>query len=164
MDKEKKMTWEGIGPKLALITLLYTILAIIVIHRFPEFLKLNFLNITFARIAGYLLLVIGLVFYIYAAKVFFADFKKGKLITRGPFGLCRNPIYASFIVFVVPALALLFQSGMILSIDVVLYIIFKILIHAEYDLLKANFGDEFDKYAKSVNEIFPFPRFWKKPL
>jgi protein-S-isoprenylcysteine O-methyltransferase Ste14 len=159
---EKKRTWEGIGPKLALVTLPFIILSIILMQKDPGFLKMNFLNKITGNITGYALLITGVIFYVYSAKIFFADFKTNKLIKRGTYGLCRNPIYATFIVFIVPSLSFLFLSGMIILMDLVLYINFKVLIHEEYDALKENFGDEYEKYKKSVNEIIPLPKFWNK--
>ena len=155
----QERTWGGIGPKLALITLPYVILSIAVAQRDPEFLALSFFNAAAAQLAGLLLLAVGVVFWLWSAIVFLAEFKKGHLITRGPYGLCRNPIYASFMVFVLPALSLIFRSGIILSIDLALYINFKMAIHGERLLLQQSFGEAYDAYSKRVNELFPFPRF-----
>jgi len=157
-----KMTFGGIGPKLALITLPYIILAIVVIQRDPQFLKLNFIDYKWINIVGFAWIFIGLLFYIATIFTFLRGFKKGELITNGTFALCRNPIYASFIVFVLPGLVLIFKSGMILSIMTVLYINFKISIHGENIVLKRNFGEEFEKYSRKVNELIPFPAFWNK--
>jgi protein-S-isoprenylcysteine O-methyltransferase Ste14 len=157
-----KMTFGGIGPKLALITLPYIVLATLVIRTDPEFLKLNFPGNEWLVIAGYTLICIGLVFYVWTIVVFLTDFNKGLLVTRGTFNLCRNPIYASFIVFFIPGLALVFQSGMIFSIAVVLYLNFKISKHGETKVLERNFGEAYEVYRKSVNDIVPFPRFRKK--
>ena len=158
---KNKMTWGGIGPKLALITLPYLILSIFVINRNPGLLKINFVDAVVAEIVGYTLLGIGFIFYLASAFTFLKHFKKGKLITQGVYSLCRNPIYATFIVFVIPALTLIFQSGMIFTIDIVLYLNFKIAIHGEYAILRRLFGDEYVWYEKSVNEILPIPKFWK---
>jgi protein-S-isoprenylcysteine O-methyltransferase Ste14 len=91
--------------------------------------------------------------------VILIHFKPGKLITQGPFALCRNPIYSSIIVFIIPSLALIFHSGLIFSISLVLYLGFKISIHGETSLLRRTFGEEYEIYEKSVNEIIPFPRY-----
>jgi protein-S-isoprenylcysteine O-methyltransferase Ste14 len=152
-----KMTFGGIGPKLALITLPYIVLTTLVIRRDPEFLKLNFPGKEWLGIAGYTWICIGLVFYVWTIVVFLTDFNKGLLVTRGTFNLCRNPIYASFIVFFIPGLALVFQSGMIFSIALVLYLNFKISIHGENKVLQREFGAAYENYRKSVNEIIPFP-------
>jgi protein-S-isoprenylcysteine O-methyltransferase Ste14 len=158
------MTFGGIGPKLALITLPYILLATFVIQRDPGFLKLNIEGSDWFGIAGYIWICIGIAFYIWTIIVFLSDFKKGLLVTRGTFSLCRNPIYAAFIVFFIPGLALLFQSGMIMSIALVLYLNFKISIHGEKNILRRNFGEEYEVYEKAVNEIIPFPRFWNKKV
>jgi protein-S-isoprenylcysteine O-methyltransferase Ste14 len=62
-------------------------------------------------------------------------------------------------VFIIPALGIIFHSGLTLSIALVLYIGFKISIHGETSVLRKIFGEEYDKYEKSVNEIIPFPRY-----
>jgi protein-S-isoprenylcysteine O-methyltransferase Ste14 len=58
-----------------------------------------------------------------------------------------------------PSLALIFHSGLIFSIAIVLYLGFKISIHGERNVLRRIFGDEYKIYEKSVNEIIPFPRY-----
>jgi protein-S-isoprenylcysteine O-methyltransferase Ste14 len=62
-------------------------------------------------------------------------------------------------VFIIPALALIFHSGLTLSISLVLYVGFKLSIHGEINVLRKIFGEEYDKYEKSVNEIIPFPHY-----
>lgn len=153
-----KMTYGGIGPKLALITLPYVTLSITVMQIAPQFLDLNFLNISWIYRLGIIWIAIGIVFYISSAITFLKHFKKGGLITTGAYSLCRNPIYASIIVFVVPGLGLLFHSGLILSIALVLYINFKTSIHGENVVLQRIFGEEYRMYKKNVNEVIPFPK------
>jgi protein-S-isoprenylcysteine O-methyltransferase Ste14 len=157
-----KMTFGGIGPKLALITLPYILLSILITQKDPQFLKLNLADAEWITVAGYTLIGIGFLFYVTTIVVFLTDFKKGLLVTRGTFSLCRNPIYASFIVFFIPGLALVFQSGMILSVALVLYLNFKISIHGENKVLQREFGEAYIEYRKNVNEIIPFPRFRNK--
>ena len=151
------MTLFGCGPKLALLCLPYIILSLIVMLMYPDFFDLKFLDSNYARVLGYAWLAIGIVFWMYSAVYFLKYFKPGQLITSGPFGLCRNPIYSSIIVFIIPSLALIFHSGLTFSISLVLYIGFKISIHGETNVLRRIFGEEYDKYEKSVNEIIPFP-------
>jgi protein-S-isoprenylcysteine O-methyltransferase Ste14 len=155
---KSSMTLFGCGPKLALLCLPYIILSVTVMFMYPEFFNLKFLDIIYAKVAGFIWLGIGIIFWIYSAVFFLKYFKPGELITKGPFGLCRNPIYSSIIIFIIPSLAFIFHSGLTFSISVVLYIGFKISIHGETNVLKRIFGEEYEKYEKSVNEIFPFPR------
>lgn len=106
-----KMTFGGIGPKLALISLPYILLATLVNQQYPEFMQLDFIGTKWIQTAGYILIGTGLVFYAFTIVVFLADFKRGLLVTRGTFALCRNPIYASFILFFIPGLALVISRG-----------------------------------------------------
>lgn len=156
------LTLGGIGPKLALMNLPYVILSLAIMVRDPEFLNLEFLNTPVAKKIGFIWLLIGCIFWIVSAWVFLRGFKAGQLITHGTFAWCRNPIYASMILFVIPSLGIIFHSGLILSIALVLYIGFKVSIHGEVILLKRTFGEEYDRYEKSVNELFPFPPAFKK--
>lgn len=153
------MTLFGCGPKLALLCLPYIILSLVVMFTYPDFFDLKFLDNIYTRALGYVWLAFGIVFWIYSAVFFLKYFKPGQLITRGPFALCRNPIYSSIIVFIIPSLALIFHSGLTFSISLVLYIGFKISIHGETNVLRRIFGEEYDKYEKSVNEIIPFPNY-----
>ncbi len=153
------MTLGGIGPKLMLMCLPYIILALLVGYKYPEFLNIAYLENLFARNVGLIWLITGIVFWISSVIIFLQDFKTGKLITRGTFGLCRNPIYASMLIFIIPAFAIIFHSGLIASIALVFYLGFKISIHGENILLERTFGNDFENYRKSVNEIIPFPHF-----
>lgn len=155
---KNSMTLFGCGPKLALIYLPYILLSLTVMYKYPDFFDLPFINNSPARISGFIWLGTGIIFWVYSAVYFLKYFKPGVLLTEGPFGLCRNPIYASIIVFIIPSLGIIFHSGLILSIAIVLYIGFKISIHGETGILRKIFKQEYDKYEASVNEIFPFPR------
>lgn len=151
--------WAGIGPKLALINLPFIILSIIIIFRYPDFFNLRFLDHNGVRILAFLWLAIGLVFWGASAVWFLKYFKQGNLITTGPFALCRNPIYSSIIVFIIPAIGLILHSGLILSIALVLYITLRISIHGEEVVLLRLFGEEYEAYRRTVNNVFPFPNY-----
>ncbi len=151
------MTLFGCGPKLALLCLPYVILSLIVMYRYPEFFDLKLLDFLYVKVSGFIWLALGMIYWIYSAIFFLKYFQPGKLLTEGPFALCRNPIYSSIIVFIIPSLALIFHSGLIFSISIVLYIGFKISIHGETTVLRRIFGEDYEIYEKSVNEIIPFP-------
>lgn len=151
------MTMGGIGPKLALLCLPYVILSLLLRRRNPGFGDLKVLNRRTVRILGLLWLGIGFVFWAYSGVYFLTHFRSGKLLRKGPYGLCRNPLYSSLIMFVVPSLALINHSGLVGSISLVLYLGFKISIHGETTLLRQAFGEEYEEYEKSVNELVPFP-------
>ncbi len=155
---ETKLTLGGIGPRLALLCLPYIILCLIVMHKNPEFGDLKFLNRAFIKALGFIWLGLGLVFWGWSGIHFLMHIREGKLIKSGPYALCRNPIYSSLIVFVIPSLGVIFHSGLLFSIALVLYSGFKFSIHGEDIPLGRLFGQEYEEYRESVNEIIPLPR------
>ena len=156
---KNSMTLFGCGPRLALMCLPYVILSLSVMFTYPGFLDLKFLDNIVVKVIGYAWGGLGIIFWTWSAYFFLKYFRPGELITAGPFALSRNPIYTSIIVFIVPALGLIFHSGLILSIAVVLYIGFKLTIHGEVIVLRRIFDQKYDEYEKRVNEMIPFPRF-----
>jgi len=153
------LSYGGIGPRLALLSLPYIILSLLIMYKYPEFLNLKLLDFLTIKTFGYVWLGLGISFWIWSAIYFLKYLKQDNLITKGPFSLCRNPIYSSVIVFIIPSLAVVFHSGLIFSISLVLYLGFRISIHGETNILNRMFGDEYKQYKKSVNEIIPFPRY-----
>jgi protein-S-isoprenylcysteine O-methyltransferase Ste14 len=156
---KNQMTLFGCGPKLALLSLPYILLSGTIMSFYPDFLNLLFLDNLPTKIIGVLWGITGLVFWIYSAIFFIKYFKPGVLLTSGPFGFCRNPIYSSIIIFIIPATGLILHSGLVLSIAVDLFIGFKLTIHGETVVLRRIFGEAFDKYENTVNEIFPWPSY-----
>lgn len=154
------MTITGIGPKLALLSLPYI--------AFTIFLTIKFKGVNIATltkipqniilIAGLIILCLGVIFYISTVLTFIREFKKGILIKSGTYSLCRNPIYASFIIFFIPAISLIMNSWVVLTAALHLYIMFKLFVSEETVILQQTFGDEYVEYKKKVNELFPFYR------
>jgi protein-S-isoprenylcysteine O-methyltransferase Ste14 len=80
------------------------------------------------------------------------------LATAGLFGIVRNPMYAAWIVFIIPGLVLLTRSWPLLLTPLVAYTAFKLLIRRENEYLEKRFGEDYRKYRAEVNELFPWPR------
>ncbi len=78
-------------------------------------------------------------------------------MTTGTYSLCQNPLYASLILMIIPALSLLLNSWLILTSGIVGFIIFKRFIRQEYAELEKFFGDNYLKYKNQTPEFFPFP-------
>ncbi len=58
-------------------------------------------------------------------------FREKRLVTTGPFGVCRNPIYAAWMVWIAPAVALLLRMPVLLAVPLIMYTVFRILIPKE---------------------------------
>ena len=77
----------------------------------------------------------------------------------GAFALVRHPVYAAWIVFLLPGLGLLSRSWLLLVTPLVAYAVFKTLIAKEDDYLTERFGQPYLDYRARVREIIPLPRF-----
>ncbi|MBN1547514.1 MAG: isoprenylcysteine carboxylmethyltransferase family protein [Syntrophaceae bacterium] len=77
------------------------------------------------------------------------------LLTDGVYGLTRNPMYAAFILFLIPAVSLLMNDVLIVLASLVLYVVFRISIKKKEDYLLELFGDEYRRYAEQVPQLIP---------
>jgi protein-S-isoprenylcysteine O-methyltransferase Ste14 len=85
------------------------------------------------------------------------DFKAGCLAREGTYAWCRHPLYASVIVFLMPAAGLLADSWAVSAVALVMYAGFEALIGREDRALDAQFGEAFRSYVAEVYELLPRP-------
>jgi protein-S-isoprenylcysteine O-methyltransferase Ste14 len=105
--------------------------------------------------AGILLLVIGLPFWFLSAVTTGRNFKAGKLCTSGVFAVCRNPIYASWILFLVPGVLMFFRIPLLLLSPITMYVTLRVFLGKEEQWLEQTFGSEYMEYKKMTNRILP---------
>jgi protein-S-isoprenylcysteine O-methyltransferase Ste14 len=153
----KKLSFLGIGPKIAVILLPWLGASIVLSCMQIDFFKFIREGSHLLHIAGMILLVIGLIFYFLTARLLLKGLKETRLMTTGSYSLCQNPLYASLILMIIPALSLLLNSWLILTSGILGYIIFKRNIQHEYAELEDFFGEEYLQYKKNTPEFFPFP-------
>jgi protein-S-isoprenylcysteine O-methyltransferase Ste14 len=109
-------------------------------------------------IAGAFLLPLGIATLVLAAFSVERTYSRGQLVTSGVFALCRHPLYAAWIVLIVPGVVLLTRSWPLMITPLVAYAAFKLLIHEEDDYLRQRFGPAYAEYRAKVNELIPFPK------
>jgi protein-S-isoprenylcysteine O-methyltransferase Ste14 len=146
-----------VGPKLALSTLPALVVAVAVTVLFRYACRLVLLPRGVELGLGVVLLATGLVFYGSAARSLMRGFREGVLVTGGVFAWSQNPLYASFIFFLIPAAALLADSWPLVVASLVLYVAFKRFIVAEYREMEAAFGEQYRAYRSKTSELLPLP-------
>lgn len=107
------------------------------------------------KITSAVLFLVGVPFFIISVKTLLKGFPSGKLMKNGVYKVCRNPLYSSLICFIVPALALLTNSLLFLTVPIFMYLVFKFLIRTEEEYLESTFGQEYLDYKKITNQILP---------
>ncbi len=153
----KKLNYLGIGPKIGGIGIPYLALTIFLSLKYKPLFSISSNSQAFLFYFGLFLVFTGLALYIATLPLLLKGLKEMKMITTGAFGLCRNPLYVSFILFLLPGIALALNSWLVLTAAVLSYILFKINIKSEYVEMENFFGDEYKKYSSITPEFFPLP-------
>jgi protein-S-isoprenylcysteine O-methyltransferase Ste14 len=148
--KTKKMTRWGIGPRFAILTLLYSAL-IYLVHKYllPTWEFVGFETMGIVLMAG------GFLLFIYPAVTIDKYFNNGRLRTKGLYAIVRHPIYAAWVILIIPGIVLYSGSTLAITIPFVAYLILKNLIHVEEDYLQRKFGKAYISYKARVNAVFP---------
>jgi len=153
----EKLTFLGIGPKIARITIPYLLISIALTIIFPRIFTFGKEMEEPFLIAGIILLVIALVFYIATLRLMVPGIRKNQLIISGVYRLCRNPLYSALLLFLIPGLGLLLNSWIIPTASIIGCLLFRKFIHEEEELLERIFGDKYRTYRDKTSLFFPSP-------
>ena len=82
--------------------------------------------------------------------------RRDQLATTGIFGVVRNPIYAAWIIFIIPGLVLLLRFWPMFFAPFLAYGLFKMLVGKEEKYLEERFGETYLEYKARVPEVFPW--------
>ncbi len=135
---KSKMTVMGVAPLIALHYVL-----------FPLFAFTSTPSLAM-RIGGAVLIAFGLVMLVYSGPGVLYAFRTQRLLTKGFFAVFPNPMYAAYILAIVPGLALVLDSWLVLTGSAVLYALFRALVPAEDRWLREKFGAQYDEYRQRV--------------
>jgi protein-S-isoprenylcysteine O-methyltransferase Ste14 len=155
MTKQKvnsttRMKIEGAGPKImAPLFVTFAITAWISYAYRPTF-NYPLVPAEWALALGALFLLVGVPFWLLSTGMFLVAYFQGRLETKGPYAVMLNPIYGSWIVFVLPGISLVLNWWPILLTSVVMYAAQQMFIHAEEDALREKFGRLYEEYRKNV--------------
>jgi protein-S-isoprenylcysteine O-methyltransferase Ste14 len=156
--KQNGMDIVGQGGKIILFMLPSLIAAILVHAYLPKIAALP-TSISFIKPVGYVLLLLGVILWGAAVIQLLTGFSKGKLVTKGAYGVVRNPIYSSVTFFILPAVALMTLTWVYFVASVFLYVGVMIFIGTEETQLTKAFGKVYEDYLTRVDRLIPF----KKP-
>lgn len=145
----------GIGVKWALGCLAYGAVTVVLnVSCFP-WLRVTAMPQHMAVIIGVVTIAAGLAVYAMALVQLHTALAEGTLVTEGVYAYVRHPIYASFIVLIVPGIVLIARSLLGLSVPVFMYVLFTLLVRQEDEHLEEQFGEEYLAYRRRVNPVFP---------
>ncbi len=108
-------------------------------------------------IAGIVLLVIGVAWYIATLTLMIPAIKNNQLVTRGVYRFCRNPLYFALLILLLPGLGLVLNSWIIPIASILGCLAFKKFIHEEEEMLERIFGNDYKNYKTKTPLFFPDP-------
>jgi len=152
-----KLNFLGIGPKMAIVFIPWLFVTIIISIINKDFFVITSVNKNLILIIGIGLMVPGLIFYFSTVRLLLKGLNDNRLMTKGAYRLCQNPLYAVIFIIIIPSLSLIMNSWLVLTSGIVGYILFRIYIKSEYKELEKCFGEEYLKYKNETPEFFPIP-------
>ena len=113
-------------------------------------------------VAGCLLVGVATVGRLWCAQ-YIAGYKLDRLITEGPYSVCRNPLY--FFSFLGSVGVALFTESLVLTVVVVAVFaaIYPATIKREERLLLGAFGRDYERYLAAVPRFVPDPSLFHEP-
>lgn len=147
---------RGVGPRIMLATAPFLAIAIVIEIKSALFTEIFSVYDRFIGVFGWVWLSIGIAAFITAMVQFVSNFPRGKLITTGMFACSRNPIYASWIVFILPAVGIICNNWIFFAAALVKGIATSFLVREEENQLLQVFGEQYAVYLKKVGCIIRF--------
>ena len=152
--REKMSRW-GIGTIFAPLSILYGIVMILISYYYCPVFQIEIIPYNVVSVLGIVLIIIGIPFHIISAVTVMRAYNADSLVTSGIFQCCRHPLYASWVIFIVPGIALLVDSWIGLTTPIFMFIILRILVRKEETYLEEVFGSGYLEYKKNVPCIVP---------
>ncbi|MBN2496225.1 MAG: isoprenylcysteine carboxylmethyltransferase family protein [Deltaproteobacteria bacterium] len=159
---EERMSRWGIGPVFAALSVAYGLVCMLLTYVFYPAFQMHVLPYRLMVAVGAALILVGLLFCVVSIVTVMRAYEGGRLVTGSVFACCRHPLYASWVVFIVPGIVFLFDSWIGLSAPVFMYALLRILVRKEEVYLEREFGAEYLEYKRRVPCIVPCGRALKR--
>ena len=144
------MKITGAAPKIAIPTFIFMLITVVIDYLTSPLFKITMNNYSVLIIAGIIMIITGALMVLSTGKKLLKSFNSEKLMTDGLYRVFRNPMYASYLIFVIPGICLLFNSWLVLTTVILNYILLKIFIKEEHQFLVEKFGEEYKNYLEKV--------------
>ncbi len=139
----------GSGEKIGLLVLPFLIVGLVLNILYPSFFSVGGAS-TFLTVISIILLIPGVIIWIWSAVLILTKVPQNKLITSGPYALVKHPLYTAVALLVLPWLGFLLNTWLGLLIGIILYIGSRLFAPDEEKVLSKTFGPTWDEYRRKV--------------
>jgi len=105
---------------------------------------------TFLKVLSLMVLIPGVGIWIWSVALILTKVPKRELITKGPYGFVKHPLYTSVALLVVPWLGFLLDTWLGAAIGIAIYIGSRLYSPLEERMLAKEFGAAWDEYCRKV--------------
>jgi protein-S-isoprenylcysteine O-methyltransferase Ste14 len=139
----------GSGDRIGLLTLPFLIIGLILNILFPSAFHVGGPP-TALEVISIVILVPGVIIWIWSVILILTKVPKNELITYGPYSLVKHPLYTGVALLVLPWVGFLVNTWLGALIGVVLYIGSRLYALEEEKMLSKTFGTTWDEYCHKV--------------
>jgi len=151
----EKMSLWGVGPKIGRWTFFYLAAAVAATLVWPSVFSIRFVPRGYLAAAGGVLLLSVVPLYVITVRAVARAHREDRLVTTGPYAVCRHPLYALWILLIVPAVAAFLASWLVLTASLFMYVVTRIATRHEEAYLEERFGEAYREYKRRVNAVLP---------
>jgi protein-S-isoprenylcysteine O-methyltransferase Ste14 len=139
----------GSGDNIVLLALPFLVIGLILNVLFPSVFSVGGPPLVLKAIS-IVLLIPGVIGWIWSAALVLTKVPQNKLITNGPYSLVKHPLYTGVALLVLPWVGFLFNTWLGALIGIIIYVGSRIFSQREEETLSANFGTAWDEYCHKV--------------
>lgn len=145
----KIKTLVGSGDKIMMLALPFLVIGLIVNILFPSIFSVGGPT-QVLKIVSIVILIPGVVIWIWSVTLILIKVPKNELITSGPYLFVKHPLYTGVALLVLPWIGFLFNTWLGVIIGVIIYIGSRIYAPREEKFLLKTFGAAWDEYCHHV--------------
>jgi len=146
MDLKKLM---GSGDKIMLLTAPFLIVGLLVNMLRPSLFSVGGPS-TALKMLSIILLIPGVIIWLWSVALILTRVPRGELITGGPYALVKHPLYTSVALLVLPGVGFLLNTWLGALVGIVLYLASRRFAPAEERTLATTFGAAWEEYGRRV--------------
>lgn len=139
----------GSGDKIGLLTLPFLIVGLILNITFPSLFSVGGPSDAL-RVISIIILIPGVIVWIWSVVLILSYVPQKKLITNGPFAIVKHPLYTGVTLLVLPEIGFLLNTWLGLLIGIIMYLGSRRYAPEEEKMLSQTFGGAWAEYCQNV--------------